>query len=373
MKKVLSFILVGILVVIVTGGFLVFTRYAKNPPQTFPYPYTFENASPSIKLDAPILIAGDRMGAYFAKFSTELSATISQNLDNSIKIQSLAQEGQGLHRTLHQLSALTQWPQIVIYQGASEEFKENKFILSEKKIFTDNIKLFNDDRIESLIMLYPVLSRFIYEPIKRMKLPESPVLTQHITEEEYLSKLDTEILLYEQQLIQLANLAKDRGSLLIMTTTPINLDIAPKKVCSFTSNLEIDKEIFELRELLNNNDPKSAYQKSSKAITLHAANAGLFYLHGQVAKRLGYIDESKNALLQASAFDCEPWRATEVFNSIIRKVAKEQNIILFDFARFVEKDYSANTTFFDEIYPQNLYYERATQQLGLVIKRILKL
>jgi hypothetical protein len=373
MKKVLSFVLLGILAVIVTGGFLVFTRYAKNPPQIFPYPYSFESSSAAIKLDAPILITGDRMGAYFAKFSTELSSTISSNLDNSIKIQSLAKEGMGLHRTLHQLMALTQWPQIVIYQGASEEFQETKYILSEKKIFTDNIKLFNDDRIESLIMLYPWMARFIYEPMMRMKLPEVPQLNQDISEAEYLSKVETELLLFEQQLIQLTSIAKDRSSLLILTTTPINLDIAPKKICEFTSNLDIEKEIMDLREFLKNNDPKSAYQRSSKAVKLYSANAQLFYIHGQIAKRLGLTQEAKSALLEASAFDCEPWRATEVFNSIIRKVAQEQNVILFDFAKLVEKDFTLNTTFFDEVYPQNLYYDKAMEQLGLVIKRILKL
>jgi hypothetical protein len=88
---------------------------------------------------------------------------------------------------------------------------------------------------------------------------------------------------------------------------------------------------------------------------------------------MGNIDEAIPALLSASAYDCEPWRATEVQNSIIRKVAKNQQVILFDFAKLLDQEYTNNTTFFDETHPQNLYYEQGMEQLGLVIKNILKL
>ena len=64
---------------------------------------------------------------------------------------------------------------------------------------------------------------------------------------------------------------------------------------------------------------------------------------------------------------------TETHNSIIRQVAQDHQVLLFDFARLVENEYTENTTFFDEIHPQNLYYEKGMQQLGLLIKSILKL
>jgi hypothetical protein len=81
----------------------------------------------------------------------------------------------------------------------------------------------------------------------------------------------------------------------------------------------------------------------------------------------------RRSLLEASAYDCNPWRATELHNSIIRKVAKQHQILLFDFAKVMEDDYGKNTTFFDETHPQNLYYDKGMEQLGLVIKSILKL
>jgi hypothetical protein len=372
LKKVLSLLLLLIVGGIVTAGFFVFKRYQQNPEQILPYPYTFKESAPAIKLDAPILIAGDRMGFYLGKFNTQLAETISVNLAEPIKIQTIAKPGHSLHRTLHELKALTQWPQILIYQGGSEEFNETKFLPEEIPKITKNFKVYSDDRVETFLILYPWLSRIVYDPVKRVSLGAEPE-EEEITEKVFLERLETELLLYKQELIQLVAQSKDRNTLLILTTTPINLDQPPHKVCEFTTTTDIEAEILGLRDLLKANDPKSAYTKSAKLIQQYTGNAELLFIHGQISKRLGYIDEARNTLLEASAYDCEPWRVTEVQNSIIRDVAKENQVLLFDFAKLVEKDYAVNPTFFDEIHPQNLYYEGGMEQLGLVIKSILKL
>lgn len=356
-----------------TAGYLVFDRYRKNPQQTFPYPYAFKTQSQAIKLDAPILIAGDRMGLYFAKFAPDLAQAISVNLAKPIKIQSLAKDGHALHRTLHELKSLVQWPQILIFQGASEEFRELKFNPSESKIIKKNFALYKDDRVETAVILYPWLSRIIYDPHSRIQLEELPTLLEEIPEASYVARLETELLLFEQQLIQLVNLSKDRNTLLILSTTPINLDIPPKKVCEFSTTIDIEKDLATLTELMNENNPKAAYALSSKLVLQYVGNAQLFFTHGQISKRLGLIDEAKKSLLQASAYDCDPWRTTAVYNSIIRKVAQNNQVIMFDFAKLVENEWGNNITFFDEHYPQNLYYEDAMKQLGEVIKQILKL
>jgi hypothetical protein len=373
MKKVISTILVLFGFGMLTVGYLVFQRYQQNPEQIFPYPYQFKASATPLKLDAPILIVGDRMGAYFAKFSSELSANISVNLSKPIKIQSIASQGRGIHRTLHELKSLVQWPQIVLYQGASEEFMEQKFDPKITSIIKKNFALYKDDRIETSIILFPWLSRFIYWPHQRIVLDESPQLLSEINEEAYFKLLDTELLLFEQQLIQLVNLSRDRGSLLILTTTPVNLDVPPKKSCSFTSTTELEIELDELDKLLSNNNPKAAYSISKKLIQKYSGNANLFFKHGLISSRIGLKDEAKNSFIQASAFDCSPWRSNGVYNSIIRKVAREHQVMLFDFANLVENDWNQGPTFFDDIYPQNLFYEKAMKQLGLVLKQMLKL
>jgi hypothetical protein len=54
-------------------------------------------------------------------------------------------------------------------------------------------------------------------------------------------------------------------------------------------------------------------------------------------------------------------------------MAREHQVLLFDFAKLVENQWEKNTTFFDETHPQNLYYDKGMEQLGLVIRNILKL
>jgi hypothetical protein len=373
MKKVISTILVIIGFGMLTAGYFVFNRFNQNPEQIFPYPYRFESPAPALKLDAPILIVGDRMGAYLAKFSSELSANISINLSKPIKIQSIASQGRALHRSLHELKSLIQWPQILIYQGASEEFLEQKFDPKFSSIIKTNFDLYKDDRIETLIILYPWLSRFIYWPHPRIILRESPQLLTEVDEENYFKLLDTELLLFEQQLIQLVNLSRDRGSLLILTTTPINLEIAPKKSCSFTTPPELQQELSEVERLISANNPKAAYSLSNKLLKQFSGNADLYFKHGLISSRLGLIDEAKNSLIQATAFDCRPWRSSSVYNSIIHRVARNHQVMLFDFAKLVENDWNQGPTFFDDIYPQNLYYEKATKQLGLLLRQMLKL
>lgn len=373
MKKVLSFLLVVITAGLVTAGYLVLQRYRSNPEQIFPYPYEFQAEAPLVKVEAPILITGDRMGAYFAKFASELAATISVDLAKPIKIESIAKNGHGLHRTLHELRSLVRWPSIVIYQGGSEEFQELKFAPENAAVIKRNFARYKDDRIETALILYPWLSRIIFDPHSRIKLEEVPTLLPEVSEESYLSRLETELLLFEQQLVQLVNLSKGRNSLLILTTTPLNLDISPKKVCGFASTIDIEKDLADIHEQLTANNPKAAYASTTNLIAVNPGNAQLYFTHGLVSNRLGKTDEAKKSMLQATAYDCEPWRATEVYNSIIRRVARNHQVMLFDFSKMLENEWNKNITFFDELYPQNLYYENGMKQLGAVIKQILKL
>jgi hypothetical protein len=373
MRKFLSVFATIFVVLLLTGGFLVWQRFSQNVEQIFPYPYSFSATRENEKPDAPIVLVGDRMGNNLSRFIPQLSEAISVNLDKPIKIQNLTADGQSLPRTLHLLKHLVPWPQIVIYHGGSEESREKKFEISEIPKIRENLDRYHNEVIETFLILYPWLSRIVYEPVKKVQLPEKPAVMENISQKDYLARLETELLLFEQQLIQMVEMSKNRNSLLILTTTPINLDIPPKETCEFSSNLEIEKKILELREYLRKNDLKSAYQESSEAKRRYLGNARLLYIHGQISRRLGKLDEGRKVLLEASAYDCIPWRASAVHNSIIRKVARDHQVLLFDFALLVEKDWVQNITFFDEIHPQNLYYEKAMSQLGQVIRKILKL
>jgi tetratricopeptide (TPR) repeat protein len=361
-----------VLVVIIAGGGYLFLRYNKNKEQIVPYPYVFETKE-AWEISAPIVMIGDRMGEQLARFETELAAKISENLAKPIELQTLAKEGLPLHRTVHQLKGIGKWPQIVLYQGASEEWNEELFIPSEVQWIKKNFELFQDDRLQTLLILYPELSRLLYHPIEYKKLGATPPEKKEWKQDEYLARLELKLKIFELELLDMINLSRDRNSLLILTTTPVNLDIPPREVCEISTNLDIEAEMEGVRELIRKKDHKGALTRSTELVAKYPGNAALYYLHGQVSKRLGLRDQAINALKQAAAYDCLPWRATEVYNGIIRKVAREQQVLLFDFASFMEKDWGSNVTYFNEIYPQNLYYQRAVDQLGILIRRILKL
>jgi hypothetical protein len=372
LKKLLSVIVIGFFAMLLSGGFLIYNRYRQNPLQVFPFPYEFEQIARTPEIEAPIVIIGDRMGVSLGRFGDELAQAISVNLSKAIKVQSIAGAGQGLHRSIHQLESLAQWPQILIYHGGSEEFSEQKFDPTQIKKIRANFDRHSDDRLETLLLLYPQLSRILYEPLTRVKLAPTPVLIKEFSETEYLNRLETELVMYEKQLLLLADMAKNKNTLLILTTTPINPDVAPKKVCSFAHPPELELDIHKIRELLKTS-PKMAYAASSKLVKQHSGNALLQFVHGQIGKRLGMLDEARSYLLEASAYDCLPWRATEIQNTIIRRVARDQQVLMFDFAKLTEADWGKNAVFTDEIFPHNLYYEKAVAQLGAVIKEILKL
>lgn len=373
MKKVLSLIVILVTACLLGFGALIFQRFEANEETIVPFPYKFSKSPAEYKVEAPILVVGDRMGERLARFNRELVEVISSNIDNKIKIQSLAKSNYGIHRTLEDLKTIKKWPQILIYHGGSEEFLEKKFDKAYDSQIKKNFERFSDERIQTLIILYPWLSRLVYEPIKKINLSPAPQLVEELTEEQYLSTLDTELLLFKEHLQELVKLSQDRNALLILTTTPINLDVPPKKVCSISTNIDVEKDIRTLKDLLRKNDVKKAYALSSKLVTKHVGNAQLYYIHGQITRRLGNLQEAVKFLVESSAYDCNPWRATHLQNNIIRAVARDNQVILFDFAELTDRDYTKNRTFFDEIYPQNLYYELAINQLGILIKNILKI
>lgn len=362
------------LTLVLGGGFWLWQRLSGNPKGLVPLPYSLPALAQTLELDAPLLIVGDRVGARLGLFKENLALGLSEGLSKPIKIQSLAKEGHGLHRTLQLLSGLKKWPRVLIYHGGSEEFSESKFLTTQIPKVQRNFNRYSNDQVLTLMMLWPFMARLVYEPVQRVRLPEVPVLNKTpYSDIEYQQRMELTYRLYEIELNRLVQLARENNTLLILVTTPVNIDVAPRKSCSNAGSALITKELKAIRELIRQQDYKTAYNRSKSLRDSTVASAEVLYLHGQIAYRNGLGKEAVENLTQAAAFDCQGWRANEVTNSITRKVAQEQRVTLFDFAQMVEKDWNKNVTFFDEIYPQNLYYERAMQYLALVLKRVLKL
>jgi tetratricopeptide (TPR) repeat protein len=269
---------------------------------------------------------------------------------------------------------LEKWPKILLYTGGSEELVEEKFLTREIPTIRRNFERFADDRWRTLLMVWPDSARLLYDPLIRQVLTDEPTVSKReMSEAEYQARLELSYRIYEIELEQLVELSRSKDVVLIFMTSPVNLDIPPKKTCAVARTNESTRELAAIRELIRQQDYKAAYPRAKELAENTIANAEIFFLYGQVAQRIGRSDEAKGALRKAAAFDCTSWRANEVTNSILRKVARDHRVTLFDFADMVDDDWRKNATFFDEIYPQDLYYEKASKALATVLRRMLKL
>lgn len=369
-KKLIKVLPVALLVVALMW---LWPRLTGSAPGTIPLPYIMPKPKVTLVLEAPILIAGDRMAARFALFKEFLSEALSVGLSKPLKIQSIATPGEGLHRTLWHLSTLDKWPQVLIYQGASEELAESKFQTNQIPAIRGNFNLSKSDTVLTLLMLWPSLSRFIYEPINRVRLGDTPAPPLPLKDLEVQARSELTYLLYEVELRQLVGLAQEHQTLLILMTSPVNIDVPPRKTCENATAASIDQEVRAIRKLIVSQDYKSAYERSKALAQNTLANAEVLYLHGQIAYRNNLRAEALQYLKRAAAFDCQGWRSNEAFNNIIRRVAREQNVTLFDFDRMMDDNWNKNVTFFDEIYAQDIYYNQSAQALALMLRRVLKL
>jgi len=342
-----------------------------------PYPYSFsQTVTKDIpqRIDAPILIIGDRLGKRFATFSKFMADQISENLSKPIKIESLALDGEGVHRTLDKIKHIGRLPLIIIYLGGGQEYYEKKFNTKDINLISKNFKVYNDPRVQTLLMIFPVLSKFIYKIMDRNQF--GPKIIKDKTEYSDITTQKRNIInfkLYEQELNEMFNYIKEHNSYLIAMTTPINLDIPPKKSCKGSLDEMGQENLRIIKNLIKDKDYKSAYEISKQLTLISNSNAKAHFIHGRIAKKLGLIKEAQKSLEMASAYDCVNWRGSLVHNSILEKVAKQNDVLLFDFNRMLKKNWTSNITFEDDIYPQSFYIEKSAKVLASKIKKILKL
>jgi hypothetical protein len=350
-------------------------RFSNNHQQLKPYPYIFtENLTLEYDKDAPILIIGDRQATRLASFANFMAKKISEGLSKPIKITSLASKGEGLHRTLQKVKQLPKLPLVIIYMGGNEEFYESIFKTKSIERINLNFEKYNDSILRTLIMIFPSLSRLIYRPIDYQKLTNK-------IEEDTNNYTDTTIQkrniilfqLYEEHLNELFDYTKDYGSYLIAVTQPLNLESLPKKSCSESFPDTLNDKYEQIVNLIKEKDYKAAYGLSKELTLIAGNNAKLLYIHGKIAKNLGKTKEAAKYLKLSSAFDCNLWRGNIVYNSILKKVARNNEISVFDFQKLIESEWTQNITFMDDIYPQNIYYEKLSIALAARLKKLLKL
>lgn len=354
---------------------VIYYKWATTPTQYAPYPYKFQQEAPIINNSAPIAIIGDRMGARLELYKDMLGRELSANLVKPIEIDVFAKDQFALHRSINQLKRLKKFPRVIIYHGASQEEVEYRFITQEIATIQKNFEFFQDPKLKTLLTLFPWFSKFMYRQVNMLTLDPNKVSldSNDYTMAQELARRELTIQMYRAQLEELIELSRQNSSLLILVTTPLNPDVPPRETCSVTMNEETQKSIEKLNQLIKRQDYKTAYQEALLLKYTSMGNAKVFYLFQKIAQSIGRNNEAKEAHDFVTAYDCEAWRSSSLYNQAMRLAADENDIILYDFDLYIKSQWGKNLLFFDEIYPQDLYYQKMITSLGQMLKRSLNL
>ncbi len=371
-----NFFRLSILAIIFLGSYGIYI-IIRQPTSLYPFPYILKNTNYPDKEqaeNADILIVGDRMAASLDYIKSSLLKGLSKDFSTDMIIFNWAQENEGLHRTLDKLSSLKKYPGIIIYQGASSEFYEEKFKLKGADEFADNLKKFKKPETISLIMAYPLFSKFIYSYKNVMELGPTPQRVQGERVSEEMQKIfEMGYQVFELEMEKLVEMAQEKNFSLFLVTSPLNLSIPPKEICHNSTSPTLEKEQAEISNLLKEGKSKESFERAAILTNSIVGNAQNYYLLGMALENMGRFEDATLALDQGSAFDCYPWRSNIVFNNILKSKDGRKNIFVVDFDRIVNQNFGRRELFMDEIFPKiefyNLLGEEIAPMVGTIFKR----
>lgn len=372
------------LILILGGGLLaalavLLYSSREAPIQSTPYPYLLTASAPEDLAkaeDAQILMIGDKSAYGLDRFMPELIQNLSKNLKSPLKYHFWAGKGEGLHRTLSRLKLLKKWPKIIIFLGASEEGLEDKFTLSEYSKIMLNFKIHNNPKFATLIMALPISSRFIYSNPKHVHLGDEIKKKEEVTFQngsEELNYLKMSYKLFESELREINILAREHESTVLFLTSPINLEIAPKKVCSDMITATTMAEEVKITELFEKGDYKSAFNLLAPLVETIPGHAQMQFFFAKAALESGQLARAKAAFYKAAAFDCQLWRSHPVLNQLVRNLAAEFGQPMVDFDQLVNGQLGKDAIFLNDTDPQDNYYKLVIKILTERLKKLLNL
>jgi hypothetical protein len=347
-----------------------------------PYPYAFLNSfnkkyaethANEIKEAefSKILIVGDRMGRSLDPYLQNLQDQFKDSFKTPPTIFNWSAENESLFRTIQKLKKLKKLPPIIVYFGASSELTEKRFDVRDKKSIFKNFKTFDDERLISLIITFPWMSKILYNNVRYQDLGEYKEYKSYLAASQKLEEKEIAFKIFEYEMRQFIDMVKDKKSNLVLMTTPVNLEVEPREVCAHSTNADIIGMQQEIEAELNEGSYKSVLPKTRELAAVTKANARSFYLLGKAALGSGEIRLARESLLQASVFDCANWRGNAVYNAIMKAEGKRGQANVIDFEQYMSSQLSNDGLFIDEIFPQNMFYQNMTKELGDIIKKIL--
>ena len=371
MKKIAT---LCIAIIIIFLGFVAY-RYASNSPQIIPYGFKVKNdIYKDLNTSAPILIIGDSMSKQLSTFKDLLASKISKGLSKNIQIESFAQEGENVQRSLLKLKRLEKLPLVIIYMGNADNSYEDLYYLNQLEKIEKNFKLYNNDSIRSLLMVQPWTSRLIYTPVDKKLIRDLPIKTDNIRNDIiFQRKQALNFNHYKAGFSSLVKYIKKRSSFFIPITTPINLMTTPKKSCYGSMSQDGQEDLENIKKLLKDRDYKKAYNTSKDLALIHSTNAQALYLHGLISKKLNHRSESQKYLELSRIYDCNNLSSNPIYNILLKHISNSNQVDYFDFHQMLVDNSFENYTFIDDKYPQDLYFEKLTDILAFKLKKLLKL
>lgn len=374
MKKILiTLLLLPFLIV----GVLYITRYKKNLDQITPYPfYISRDAYKSVKeLDyIPILLVGDKMALRMKTFIPEIQELISKNLTKPVKIKTLAIDGENIHRTLAKIKQLKKMPLIILFMSNLDAEVESIFNSNQLSEINENIKLYNDDFLKSLMMIFPFTARFIYKPIKLTVLKENIVPDINIYPEEvFLKRKEVSFKLYESSLDELIQFTKKRNSIIIPITSPLNLKIPPKSACYGALNQDFFGDYLKFNKMYEQNKMRDALEIGKDLVLVAPNHSNILFRYAKALHSMNMMTNAQTFYENAYAYDCSKRFGHPVYNSILKKVSNKNRVKYFDFHQLVTDASMRDESFTEDIYPQDVYFEKLAKAIAMDIKSILRL
>jgi hypothetical protein len=373
-------IFIGLLVLFVAAVGILGWTYSGKKTLITPYPYYF-NANASAALDsdlksaesANILIVGDRMAGPLSNYTKEVSEELGKNFKIPPQIYNWSKPHEGLHRTLFKLKSLKKWPSVIVYLGASSELYEKTFSINDIGALQKNFQIYDDEKMISLIITFPWLSKILYKKMSYIELGPVKEYKNNLGGSDRMKEKEASFMLFQYELKEMIELVKDKKSSLVLITTPLNLEVPPKEVCSISTSQTVIEVQQEIEALIQQGNYKKAYSDSLALANETYSNAKSFYLLGKSSMSVGDLKLARESLNKATVFDCANWRGNAVFNSIIRSEAKKHQLHLVDFDLMMSSALSGEGLFLDEILPQNLFYQNMVTELKDILKTLLSM
>jgi hypothetical protein len=358
---------------IIAGSVAFITkRFQANRPGPYPFPYNEIKVAKSeiAKAEkADIVIIGDSATIALENQMQTFNSEVSKDFLEPLNIYNWGARGENLAFTLAKVKSLKKMPLLLIYHGGLDELDHARFLESEINKLKINLDRAKDKELLTAIMSAPILSRFIYEPVKRVELTTSRAFSGQVPSHIAMKIMELSYELYKIEASELFGYLKTIDAKMWVIPQAMDVSALPDRVCENTNSEDVFKTITKVEKALKRKETKLSYNLLKESILANKGNSKLYHLLGQTFMKMGSFTQARKAFYQAMIFDCGLRRTNPIFTKILMEEAEKRDFRIFDFNRIVTNNLGHNILFLNERTPQPLYYQQLNQ---LLVKDFLK-